>query len=67
MGHSLKTLVLLLVVVGSSIAVWACNPGSEAARRENMKSEAPVRRDVVIPPIDREQPARFETATFALG
>ena len=67
MGHSLKIAVLFLLAVGSSIAVWACNPGSETARKESMKSEAAVRRDVARPPIDREQPARFETATFALG
>lgn len=67
MGHFLKTAVLLFMAVGPAMALWACQPGSEAARKENMKSEAAVRRDVVTPPIDRGQPARFETATFALG
>lgn len=67
MGHFLKIAVLFFLAVGSSIAVWACNPGSETARKESMKSEAAVRQDVARPPIDREQPARFETATFALG
>ena len=63
----MKTAVLLFLAVGPAMALWACQPGSEAARKETMKSEAAVRRDAVIPPIDREQPARFETATLALG
>jgi len=67
MGHSVKTAALLFVTVGLTIVAWACSPGSEAARKENMKSEAAARQDVARPPIDREQPARFETATFALG
>ncbi len=67
MGHLLKAAVLFFLAVGSAMILCACQPGREAARKETMKSEAAVRRDVVIPPIDREQPARFETATFALG
>lgn len=67
MGQFLKTAVLLFLAVGPAMALWACQPGSEAARKESMKSEASVRQGTVIPPIDREQPARFETATFALG
>lgn len=63
----MKRAVLLLVMVGLTIVVWACQPGSEAARKETMKSETAIREDAAIPPIDREQPPRFETATFALG
>ncbi len=67
MGHFLKTAVLFFLAVGSAMALWACQPGGEAAGNETMKSEAVVRQHTVRPPIDREQPARFETATFALG
>ena len=67
MRHSLKITALFILMAGLTSALGGCNPGGETARKESMKNEAAVRQDVVRPPIDGEQPARIETATFALG
>ncbi len=67
MRDVLKMLTLLLVMTALAAVLWGCGPGGEAERKETMKSASAVGNEIERPPIDIEQPARFETATFALG
>ncbi|MBP7529462.1 MAG: hypothetical protein KA801_16185 [Syntrophorhabdaceae bacterium] len=59
--------ILLLLAAGVLAVIVGCQPGGDAARKETMKNAQAVRKDIERPPIDLAQPAKFETATFALG
>ena len=57
----------MLLAAGVLAVIVACQPGGDAAKKETMKNAQAVRRNIERPPIDLAQPAKFETATFALG
>lgn len=58
---------LLLLTAGVLAVIVGCQPGGDAAKKETMENTRTVRKNIEKPPIDLEQPAKFETATFALG
>ena len=60
------TLIRNLAVLLGLAAFAVCEePGKEEDPMS--PAAAAARKDAVIPPIDKEAPAKFETATFALG
>jgi hypothetical protein len=61
------SMMVLVLAAGVLAVIVGCQRGGDAPKREIMKNTQAVRKNIERPPIDLSQPAKFETATFALG
>jgi len=54
-------------ILGAAVAALAALGGCSGRLEEKHVNQTPAMAGTAIPPIDRDLPARLETATFAVG